>query len=110
MITYNDFERVDIRVGTITEAEIFPEARNPSYKLKINLGNETGIKKSCAQLTVNYKPEDLIGKQVLCIVNFPSRQIGPAVSEVLTLGIPDENQECILIVPDSKVPAGGRVY
>jgi tRNA-binding protein len=110
MITYDDFEKVDVRAGIITEVERFPEARKPSYKLKIDLGSEIGIKKSCAQLTMNYQPEELIGKQVLCVVNFPPRQIGPAVSEVLTLGLPDEKQECILIVPDRMVPVGGRLY
>lgn len=110
MINYDDFEKVDVRVGIIKEVERFPEARKPSYKLKIDLGNEFGIRKSCAQLTVNYQPEELIGKQVLCVVNFPPRQIGPAVSEVLTLGLPDENHECILIVPDRSVPVGGRLY
>jgi tRNA-binding protein len=110
MITYDDFEKVDVRVGIIKEVERFPEARKPSYKLKIDLGSEIGIKKSCAQLTMNYQPEELIGKQVLCVVNFPPRQIGPAVSEVLTLGLPDEKQECILIVPDRIVPLGGKLY
>jgi tRNA-binding protein len=110
MITYDDFEKVDVRVGIIKEVERFPEARKPSYKLKIDLGGEIGIKKSCAQLTVNYQREELIGKQVLCVVNFPPRQIGPAVSEVLTLGLPDEKQECILIVPDRIVPPGGKLY
>ena len=110
MATYEDFQKLDIRVGKIVEAENFPEARKASYKLKIDLGEEIGIKKSCAQLPQNYKIEDLIGKQVLCVVNFPPRQIGPAVSEVLTLGLPDNNHECILIVPDKNVPLGGRLY
>ncbi len=110
MITFDDFEKLDIRVGIVLEAEQFPEAKNPSYKLKINLGSEIGIKKSCAQLNQNYTAEELIGKQVLCVVNFPPRQIGPAISEVLTLGVPDDKQECILIVPDRMVPAGGRLY
>lgn len=110
MITFDDFQKIDIRVGRITEVENFPEARKPSFKLKIDLGSELGIKKSCAQLTQNYKIEDLIGKQVLCVVNFPSRQIGPAISEVLTLGVPDERYECILIGPDRDVPIGGRLY
>jgi tRNA-binding protein len=110
MITSSDFEMVDIRVGRIIEAKKFPEAKKLSYKLKVDLGKEIGIKKSCAQLPPNYKIEDLIGKQVLCVVNFPPRQIGPAVSEVLTLGVPDERHECILIVPDKEVPEGGRLY
>lgn len=110
MITFDDFLKLDIRVGMIIDVENFPEARKPSFKLKIDLGDEIGIKKSCAQLTQNYKKEDLIGKQVLCVVNFPPRQIGPAVSEVLTLGVPDENDQCILISPDKDVPLGGRLY
>ena len=110
MATIEDFQKLDIRVGKILEAENFPEAKKPSYKLKIDLGAEIGIKKSCAQLPQNYKINDLIGKQVLCVVNFPPRQIGPAVSEVLTLGVPNENHECILIIPDKTIPLGGRLY
>jgi tRNA-binding protein len=110
MAIYEDFQKLDIRVGKIIEAENFPEARNPSYKLKIDLGENIGIKKSCAQLTQNYKIDDLIGKQVLCVVNFPPRQIGPAISEVLTLGVPDDKNECVLIRPDTIVPLGGRLY
>lgn len=110
MITFDDFKKLDIRVGRIVEVDNFPEARKPSFKLKIDLGEEIGIKKSCAQLPKNYRIEDLIGKQVLCVVNFPPRQIGPAVSEVLTLGVPDEKHECILIAPDKDVPLGGRLY
>lgn len=110
MATYEDFQKLDIRVGKIIEAKNLPEAKKPSYKLKIDLGEAIGIKKSCAQLTQNYKIEDLIGRQVLCVVNFPPRQIGPAVSEVLTLGMPNEKNECILIIPDKNVPLGGRLY
>ena len=110
MVKYDDFQKLDIRVGKIIEVENFPEARNPSYKLKIDLGENIGIKKSCAQLTQNYKIVDLIGKQVLCVVNFPPRQIGPAISEVLTLGVPDDKNECVLITPDTTVPPGGRLY
>jgi tRNA-binding protein len=110
MATYEDFQKLDIRVGKIVEAENFPEARKASYKLKINLGEEIGVKKSCAQLPQNYKIEDLVGKHVLCVVNFPPRHIGPAVSEVLTLGVPDDKHECILIIPDSNVPLGGCLY
>ncbi|MDR1176242.1 MAG: tRNA-binding protein [Treponema sp.] len=110
MAKYDDFQKLDIRVGKIIEAENFPEARNPSYKLKIDLGENIGIKKSCAQLTQNYRIDDLIGKQVLCVVNFPPRQIGPAISEVLTLGVPDDKNECVLITPDAIVPPGGRLY
>lgn len=110
MATYEDFQKLDIRVGKIVEAENFPEARKPSYKLKIDLGEEIGVKKSCAQLPQNYKIDELIGKQVLCVVNFPPRQIGPAVSEVLTLGVPNDKHECILIIPDTDVPLGERLY
>ncbi len=110
MATYDDFQKLDIRVGKIFEVENFPEARKASYKLKIDLGEELGVKKSCAQLPQNYEIEDLIGKQVLCVVNFPPRQIGPAVSEVLVLGLPDDKHECILIIPDKNVPLGGRLY
>ena len=110
MATFEDFQKLDIRVGKIIEVENFPEAKKPSYKLKIDLGSEIGVKKSCAQLPQNYEIDDLKGKQVLCVVNFPSRQIGPAVSEVLTLGIPDEKNECVLITPDTDVPIGGRLY
>ena len=110
MATFEDFQKLDIRVGKIVEVENFPEARKPSYKLKIDLGSEIGIKKSCAQLTQNYNADELNGKLVLCVVNFPPRQIGPAVSEVLTLGIPDDKNECVLITPDTDVPMGGRLY
>jgi len=110
MAKFDDFQKLDIRVGKIIEVEDFPEARNPSYKLKIDLGDEIGIKKSCAQLVKNYIKEDLQDKRILCIVNFPPRQIGPAISEVLTLGVPDEDNECILIKPDKNVPIGGRLY
>jgi len=110
MATFEDFQKIDIRVGKIVKAENFPEARKLSYKLKIDFGEEIGIKKSCAQLPQNYKIDDLVGKQVLCVVNFPPRQIGPAVSEVLTLGVPDDKHECILIIPDTNVPLGGRLY
>src|SRR3989344_7641565 len=108
MATFEDFQKLDIRVGKIVEVEDFPEARKPSYKLKIDLGKEIGIKKSCAQLVKNYTKENLKNKLVLCVVNLPPRQIGPATSEVLTLGVPDENEECVLIKPDKKVPIGGR--
>ena len=110
MATFEDFQKLDIRVGRIIEVESFPEARKPAFKLKIDLGREIGVKKSCAQLPQNYKIKDLKNKLVLCVVNFPSRQIGPAVSEVLTLGVPDAKDECALIVPDKSVPVGGRLY
>ena len=110
MATFEDFQKLDIRVGKITEIEDFPEARKPSYKLKIDLGPGMGIKKSCAQLVKHYTKEQLNGKPVLCVVNFPPRQIGPAVSEVLTLGVPGEDKECVLIQPERDVPIGGRLY
>ncbi|MCL1955552.1 MAG: tRNA-binding protein, partial [Brevinematales bacterium] len=110
MAKYDDFQKLNIRVGKIVEAEDFPEAHKPSYKLKIDFGEEIGIKKSCAQLPQNYKIDDLLGKQVLCVVNFTPRQIGPAISEVLTLGVPDDKNECVLIAPDTIVPLGGRLY
>ena len=109
MASIEDFHKIDIRVGKIEEVEDFPEARKPSYKLKINLGN-IGIKKSCAQLVKNYSKADLKDRLVLCVVNFPPRQIGNATSEVLTLGVPDENGDCVLITPEKDVPIGGRLY
>lgn len=111
MATYDDFIKLDIRVGVIKEVEDFPEARKPSYKLTIDFGTEVGVKKSSAQLVKYYKKEDLMGKKVLGVVNFPPRQIGPFVSEVLTLGVPDESHECILIVPDKdEAMVGGALY
>ena len=110
MATHEDFRKIDVRVGKIIEVDEFPEARKPSYKLKIDLGNEIGIKKSCAQLVKNYTKEQLKGKLVLCVVNFPARQIGPATSEVLTLGVPSGEGDCVLIEPERDVPIGGRMY
>ena len=110
MAVYEDFEKLDIRVGKIVEVEDFPEAKKPSYKLKIDFGEEIGVKKSCAQLPQNYTKEQLQDRLVLGVVNFPPRQIGPAVSEVLTLGVPDKNGNCILIQPTAGVPIGGRLY
>jgi tRNA-binding protein len=110
MATFQDFQKLDIRVGRIIDVEVFPEAKVPSYKLKIDLGKDVGIKRSCAQLVKNYDKEQLKGKLVLCVVNFPPKQIGPALSEVLTLGVPDENGECILIEPGKEVPLGGNLY
>jgi len=110
MATYEDFEKLDVRVGKIIEVADFPEARKPSYKLKIDFGDEIGIKKSCAQLPQNYSKEELQDRLVVCVVNFPPRQIGPAVSEVLTLGVPDDEGNCILLTPTKDVPLGGRLY
>jgi len=110
MVTYEDFEKLDVRVGKIIEVADFPEARKPSYKLKIDFGEEIGVKKSCAQLPQNYSKEELQDRLVVCVVNFPARQIGPAVSEVLTLGVPDIDGNCILLTPTKDVPLGGRLY
>ena len=109
-ITFEDFMQVDIRVGRITRAEPFPEARKPAYKLWIDFGAELGEKKSSAQITKHYSCEELIGRQVLAVVNFPLRQIGPVKSEVLTLGVPDADGEVVLIAPGQDVPLGGRLY
>lgn len=109
-ISFDDFLKVDIRVGRITRAEPFPEARKPAIKLWIDFGPELGEKKSSAQITRHYRPEDLIGRQVLAVVNFPPRQIGPMKSEVLTLGVPDADGEVVLIGPGHHVPLGGRLY
>ena len=109
-ITYDDFQAVDIRVGTITRTEPYPEARKPAIKLWVDFGPEIGEKRSSAQITVHYVPEELIGKQVLAVVNFPPRQIGPVRSEVLVLGLPDEDNQVVLIGPDKPVPIGGRMY
>jgi tRNA-binding protein len=108
--TYNDFQKLDIRVGLITRAEPFPEARKPAYKLWIDFGPAIGEKRSSAQITRHYTAEALIGRRVLAVVNFPPRQIGPVKSEVLTLGVPDADGEVVLIAPDIEVPIGGRLF
>jgi len=110
MATIEDFNKLDIRSGKIIEVYDFPEAKNPSYKLVIDFGGEIGLKKSSAQLTMNYKKEDLVGRMILAVVNFPPRQIGPTISEVLTLGVPDKNGNTILIVPENEVPEGVKLY
>ena len=109
-IIYDDFVRVDIRVGTISDAQPFPEARKPALRLVIDFGPEIGVKRSSAQLNVHYRPDQLIGRQVCAVVNLPPRQIGPFVSEVLTLGLPDEEGAVVLIKPDFKVPNGGKLF
>ena len=110
MITYADFEAVDIRVGTITRAEPYPEARKPAIKLWVDFGGDIGEKRSSAQITKHYAPESLIGKQVLAVVNFPPRQIGKVMSEVLVLGMPDSAGEVVLVRPDLAVPNGGKLF
>lgn len=110
MITYEDFKKVDIRVGEILSVEDFPEARKPAYKLTINFGPEIGIKKSSVQITKHYTKEELVGKQVIGVVNFLPKQIGPFVSEVLTLGLPDENGDVVLLMPTKKVPFGKKMF
>ena len=110
MITYDDFTKVEIRVGTITRAEAFPEARKPALKLWVDFGAEIGEKRSSAQITRHYTPETLIGRQVLAVVNFPPRQIGKVLSEVLILGVPDADGEVVLIGPGHEVPPGGRLF
>ena len=109
-ISFDDFLRVDIRAGTIIEAVPFPEARKPAYKLKIDFGDEIGIKKSSAQITVHYEADALVGRQVMAVVNFPPRQIGPFMSEVLTLGASDGSGDIVLLGVDQAVPNGSRMH
>ena len=109
-IAFDDFLKVDIRVGTIVSAETFPQARKPAYRLAIDFGPELGVKKSSAQITKHYGPDTLVGRQVAAVVNFPPRQIGPFMSEVLTLGFPDANGEVVLIGPSRAVPNGGKLF
>jgi tRNA-binding protein len=109
-ISFSDFEKVDVRVGRIVRAEAFPEARKPAYKLQIDFGPEIGLKKSSAQLTTYYRLEELEGRLVLGVVNFAPRQIGPFMSEVLTLGVPGPDGGVVLITPDRDVPLGGRLF
>ena len=109
-ISFSDFLKVDIRAGTIVSAETFPQARKPALKLVIDFGPEIGTRKSSAQITRHYRPDQLIGKQVVAVVNFPLRQIGPIMSEVLTLGVPDADGEVVLLHPSRAVPDGGRMF
>lgn len=109
-ISFDDFLKVDVRVGKVVEAEVFPEARKPAYRMKIDFGPEIGVKKTSAQITKHYTPEELVGRLVMAVVNFPPRQIGPVMSEVLTLGVPDDEGEVVLLSPDKDVPIGGRLY
>jgi len=110
LASIEDFDQLDIRVGTIVEAKPFPEARKPAIKLVIDFGAPLGTRRSSAQLTQHYTPEALVGRQVLAVVNFPPRQIGPFVSEVLTLGVPDAQGAVVLLRPDQAVPDGGRMF
>lgn len=109
-IAYSDFEKVEIRAGTVVDAQAFPEARKPSIKLWIEFGEGLGVKRSSAQLTVHYTPDRLIGRQVIAVVNFPPRRIAGFESEVLVLGLPDENGAVVLLKPDLRVPDGGKMF
>lgn len=109
-ISYDDFRKVDIRVGTIVAAEPFPEARRPAFKLTVDFGPAIGARRSSAQITTRYKLDELIGRQVAAVINFPKKQIGKFMSEVLVLGFPDEDGEVVLIQPSLPVPNGGRLY
>ena len=109
-IAFDDFLKVDIRVGEVVRAEPFPEARKPAIKLWVDFGGELGVKKSSAQITAHYDPDSLVGKQVMAVVNFPPRQIGPVMSEVLVLGVSDADGGIVLLSPDLDVPLGGRMH
>jgi tRNA-binding protein len=110
VITYSDFEKVDIRAGRIIQVEDFPQARKPAYKLLIDFGPEIGTKRSSAQVTGHYTKEELLGKLVMGVVNFPPKQIGPFISEVLTLGVADEHGDVVLLSPTKEVPLGGKMF
>jgi tRNA-binding protein len=110
MIAWDDFVKVDLRAGTIIRVEPFPEAKKPAFKLWIDLGSEIGVKQSSAQITAIYRPSDLIGRQVVCVVNFPPRQIGPFMSEVLTTGFPDDQQNIVLCSIERNVPNGAKLF
>ncbi len=109
-IIWDDFDKVDIRVGEVIEVEPFPEARKPAMKLEIDFGSSIGTRRTSAQLTTHYESEDLIGRQVVAVVNFPPKRIAGFKSEVLVLGVPDENEEVVLLSPDRNVPLGGRMF
>lgn len=109
-ITWDDFAKVDVRVGRVERAEPFPEARKPSIKMWIDFGAEIGVRKTSAGLAANYSPDKLVGRSVIAVVNFPPRQVGKFMSEVLVLGLPDEHGEVVLLQPEREVPAGGRMY
>lgn len=110
MITFNEFEKIDIRVGTIIESSINDKSNKPSMLLVIDFGEKIGLKKTSAQLIQNYNPDDLLGKQIAAVINFPPKQIGKMISEVLVLGFPDEENNPILVSPSQKVPNGGKLY
>jgi len=110
VIAFDDWLKIDIRIGTIVAADPFPEARKPAFKLSVDFGGTIGVKRSSAQITEHYALDDLIGRQVAAVVNFPSRQIGPFISEVLTLGFPDDDGKVVLIGPSVPVPNGGRLF
>ena len=109
-ITFDDFLKVDIRTGVVVDAQPYPEARKPAIKLWVDFGVDLGVKKSSAQITKHYTPKSVIGKQVMAVVNFPPRQIGKFMSEILVLGVPDDAGEVVLLTPDKDVPKGGRLY
>lgn len=109
-LSFEEFQKVDIRVGTVARAEPFPEARNAAIKLWVDFGGEIGVKKSSAQITAHYDPETLVGRQVIAVVNFPPRQIGPFMSEILVLGLPDSAGDIVLLSPERPVPDGGRMH
>jgi len=109
-ISFDDFMKVDIRTGRVIKAEDFPEARKPAIKMWVDFGGDIGVRKTSAQVTVHYTPESLIGRQVMAVVNFPPRQIGPFMSEILVLGVPDADGAIVLVTPDQETPLGGRMH
>ena len=109
-ISFDDFMKVDIRTGRVIKAEAFPEARKPAIKMWVDFGGDIGVRKTSAQVTAHYTPESLIGRQVMAVVNFPPRQIGPFMSEILVLGVPDADGEIVLVTPDKETPIGGRMH